>query len=184
MVITNFNDIKDELAELTKEPRYQEVPIDLPSGTHIIRVLQYLPTEGKTNLIQYVVDKSIDSMTGCFSPLRVNVYFAIGLIRSYCGIHFDEDMRVDEAYDMLESLGIVDKIIESIPIEEREYIETLINDTIKDIARYNNSFAGIMAVMSLDSQELDTSIKDILENVKNKEGLEVLAEIKNVVGTD
>ncbi len=184
MVITNFNDIKDELAEIAKEPRYEEIPIDLPSGTYTIRVLQYLPTEGKANLIQYVVDKSIDNMTGCFSPLRVNIYFAIGLIRSYCGIHFDDDIRVDEAYDMLESLGIVDKIIESIPVDERKYIENLINDTIKDIARYNNSFAGTMAVMASDSQELDDSIKDILENIKNKEGLEVLSEIKNVVGTD
>lgn len=182
-MITNFNDIKDILMQATAEPEYKEIEIGM-GPDHTVRVLQYLPIDGKANLVQYVVNAAIDNNTGCFSPVRVNVYYAIGVVRSYCGVHFDDLQDMAEAYDLLESTDILSHIMEAIPEEERVYMENLVNDTIEDIARYNNSFAGMMSAMSVEANDLGTSLEDILEKIKNREGMELLGEIKNAVGTD
>lgn len=148
-----------------------------------IEVSQYLPIEEKAALVQEVVNASIDEQTGCFSPVRVNVYFAIGMLIHYCKMSF-EDENIIEAYDLLEQNGVIDKVLAAIPDEERGFIETLVNDTIEDISRYNSSLAGMISAMSDNANNLDGTISDILEKIKNREGMEMLAEIKNMVGTD
>lgn len=183
-MVTNFNDIKDALIKATEEPNYREIEIGFGKEKETIRVLQYLPIDGKANLVQYVVNAAVDNNTGCFSPIRVNVYYAIGLLRSYCGIHFDELQDVAQAYDLLENTGILNKVMMAIPEDERTYMETLINDTIKDISRYNNSFAGMISAMSGDAADLGTAIEDILEKIRNKDGMEFLGQIRTAVGTD
>ena len=149
----------------------------------VITVKHYLPIDDKGQLISYVINSAIDLNTGCFSPLRLNVYFDMGILKFYCGIDIaDED--VSKVYDVLENSKIMDKILSEIPQEERDFMQSLVDETAKDIARYNNSFAGIMASMNTDASNLGTSIQDIMDRIKNKEGLELLSEIKNVVGTD
>lgn len=182
-MFTSFNEIKDALMKVTEEPKYKEIEIGM-GPEYTVRVIQYLPIDGKSNLVQYVVNAAIDNNTGCFSPVRVNVYYAIGVMRAYCGVHFDDDQNVAEAYDLLESTGILDRVMEAIPEGERNYMENLINDTIEDIARYNSSLVGMLNAMNQDATGLDESLKKILEQVKNREGLEILEEIKNVGGTD
>lgn len=181
MVITNFNELKEPCPQ--REPQYKEIEVGL-GPEYTIRVLQYLPINGKANLISYIVNAAIDPSTGCFSPVRTNVYYTIGVMRSYCGMHFDDDIDVPEAYDFLESTGIFDKVLEAIPDEERTYLESLVDDTIADVAKYNTSLAGILSNINQDATQLDKSIQAILEKVQNKEGMELLAEIKNVDGTD
>lgn len=179
MTITDFNAFKSTFPD--EEPKYKEISLSDDSS---IRVLQYLPVDGKSSLIQYVVSIAFDEMTGCFSPIRVDIAYSIGLMRAYCGIHFEEDANIVEAYDFLEKNGILDKVVAAIPEDERVYMEKLVNETIEDIVKYNHSFAGMVQMMKSDAEGLDASIKKILEQVRNKEGLEVLDQIRNVVGTD
>lgn len=181
MVITNFNELKEPCPR--QEPQYKEIEVGL-GPEYTIRVLQYLPINGKANLISYIVNAAIDPNTGCFSPVRTNVYYTIGVMRSYCGMHFDDDIDVAEAYDFLESTGTFDRVLEAIPDEERTYLESLVDDTIADISRYNSSLVGMLSNMNKDATQLDESIQTILEKVKNKEGIELLADIKNVDGID
>ncbi len=182
-MITNFNDIKNNLPEYNPEENYKEIEIGM-GPEYTIRVLQYLPIQGKSNLLQYVIDLAIDDNTGCFSPIRVNVAYSIGVMRAYCGVHFDDEQNVLEAYDVLERTGILNKVMGAIPEEERNYMESLINDTIEDIVRYNTSLSGMLQNMTKDTNNLDESLKKILADVKDRKGLEILEEIKNVVGTD
>lgn len=149
----------------------------------VLQVRQYVPTEEKAKIVQYVVNMSLDDRTGCFSPIRVNVYYAIAMLQHYCGIDFEDENLVD-AYDQLDSCGFITSVLDNIPEEERRYMENLVNDTIEDIAKYNTSFAGTIQAATSEANNLDSSVTDILNKIKNKEGLEVLDEIKNVVGTD
>lgn len=64
------------------------------------------------------------------------------------------------------------------------FISNLVEETTKDIARYNSSAAGIIQSMSNNASGLDEQITELLEKVKNGEGLEQLAVIKDVVGLD
>lgn len=152
----------------------------------VLEVRTYLPIDDKTQFIQFVVNGALDEMTGTFSPLRTEVYFAIAVCRWYAGITFTEEDLVNVAavYDALETNGVIDTIVSEIPEEEMGFISSLVEETTKDIARYNSSAAGIIQSMNSDASGLDTQITQILDKIKNSEGLEQLAVIKDVVGKD
>lgn len=156
------------------------------NDTIMIEVCNYLPISEKTKLLQFVVDGALDETTGTFSPLRVEVYFAIAVCRWYAGITFTEEDLVNVAavYDALDTNGVINAIMAAIPEEEMMFIRALVEETIEDIARYNSSAAGIIQNMSSDASGLDTQLNQILDKIKNSEGLEQLAVIKDVVGKD
>lgn len=182
MRINSFKDIKDVGYEL--DVNYSTIKLDSGDGeSYEVEVKHYLPIDDKGKLVNQVINGALDTNTGCFSPLRLNVYFDIAVVEYYCGIELG-GCSIPEAYDILESTGIMSKVLAEIPEEERNFIQSLVDETAQDIARYNNSFAGMVSNISSDASELDSNLQDILEKIKNKEGLEVLSEIKNVVGTD
>lgn len=151
-----------------------------------ITVRNYLPIHEKVEFIQFVVANSLDEITGCFSPVRTEIYYGIGLCRYYAGIEFSvEDIKnIESTFDALDSTGLIGEIENWIPEEESNFIRGLIDETIQDIARYNSSAAGIINAMSANSTELNETITSTLDAIKNKEGLELLDQIKNVVGND
>lgn len=156
------------------------------NGNVIFEVLQYLPIDEKTKMIQYIIDSALDEATGCFSPVRLEVYFGIAICKWYAGISFTDKQLNDigKTYDILESNGLIDNILNCIPQDESQFIQELINDTVKDIARYNSSAAGIVQQMSSNTQELDKQLTPLLEKIKSGEGLETLKVIEDVVGKD
>ncbi len=159
---------------------------EIKIGDTQILVRQYLPIDEKTKFIQFVVDNALDENTGCFSPIRVEVYFSIGICKWYANITFtDKQMKdISKTYDLLEENKVIDLITSAIDKNEIQYMNELINDTVKDISRYNSSAAGIIQMISSSTGDLDKQVTDILEKIKNGEGLEQFAAIKNAVGTD
>lgn len=160
--------------------------IKINNETTELEVRTYLPIDKKADLIKFIVDGALDDNTGCFSPLRVEVYFAIAICKWYANIDFSFDnlMNISKVYDILESNSIIDSIINAIPSDEMDFLSELVQDTINDIARYNSSAAGIIKTMTVDANSLDGQINSILEKIKNGEGLEALSVIKDAVGTD
>lgn len=148
-----------------------------------LNIRNYLTTREKAKLIQFVVEGALDDNTGCFSPLRVDVYFSIAICGWYAGIIFDEEdaKNIESVYDALDSNGVLQCIINAIPSEEFNFIQDLVNNTIEDIAKYNSSAAGIIKNMTVDADGLGSQIENILEKVKNGEGLETLSVIKDMV---
>lgn len=147
-----------------------------------IGVSQYLPIEKKGELITFVANSAMDAKTGCFSPLRVEIYFALGVVKYYSTLDYDDVLLTDagELYDKLEINGIFDEIMQAIPEDELDFLHSLVIETIEDLARYNNSFAGTLGAMSQESMDLDSQLSGILEKVKSKEGLELLSTIKDM----
>ena len=175
----NFKDLK-----LTPKVSFTDIKIGEDS---VLKVASYLPIEDKGNLITFVVDMALDTTTGCFSPVRVETYFALAICRWYGDMVFDDDdiqINVALTYDTLETNGIIDAIMNAIPKDELEFIQDLVKDTISDIARYNSSAAGIIQMMNQNASQLDTQITNILDSIKNGENLETLSVIKDMVGKD
>ena len=153
-------------------------------GENEITVRKYLPQVEKAELISFVIERSLDEKTGCFSPIRLETYFALAVVKWYTDITFT-DKQIDEAaktYDVLESNGIFKQIYAAIPQDEFDYIDNAVAETAEDIANYNHSLAGILAFASDSTNNLSEQIDKVLAQVKNKEGIELLSEIKNVVG--
>lgn len=151
-----------------------------------LNVRNYLPIADKGDLVTFVINGAIDNMTGCFSPLRLEVYFAIAVIKWYANIDFSDQQlsEIGTIYDTLETSQTINKIMAAIPEAELSFVESLVKDTAEDIARYNNSFAGMLSAMSGDASSLDEQLTDILEKIKHKEGMELLSVIKDVGGTN
>nr|DAP43449.1 MAG TPA: Putative orange carotenoid-binding protein, CAROTENOID BINDING PROTEIN, PROTEIN [Caudoviricetes sp.] len=151
-----------------------------------LEIRNYLPVDEKAEFIQFIVNHALDDMTGCFSPVRIEVYFSIAVCKWYANITFTEKQmtEVSKTYDLLEENGVIDQIISTIPEDEIEFMKELVNDTVSDIARYNSSAAGIIQAMTANAGGLDSQITEILDKIKNGENLETLAVIKDVVGKD
>ena len=165
------------------EDSFQTIYLD---NGKTLDVKRYLSMKDKIDLLQFIVDSSIDEKTGCFSPVRTEVAFAIGLAKWYAGVEFaQEDIEnILITYDILEFSGVNDAISGAIPEDEYGFMEGLIYETTRDIARYNNSAIGIINALNDDTTGLNNQITDILDKIKNSEGLEQLEVIKDVVGTN
>lgn len=151
-----------------------------------IEVKQYLPQTEKAELISYILENSIDNITNTFSPVRLEVFFALGLVKWYTNITFTDKQFIEGAvktYDQLQSSGLLDAIInDGFEINEYRYIERLVNETVKDYEDYANSFAGVMSAMNSDAFNMNKEIDEIMTKIRNKEGLEELAVIRDIVG--
>lgn len=156
-----------------------------------LEVKTYLPTQEKIDFIDYVLDNAIDKKTQTFSPIRMEVYFNMALVLFYTNIKFSDGQleNLFKTYDLCEQNGLFDEIIAVLTENDdrdNEYLDMMrfVTETAQDISKYSNSFAGILQNMTSDAEKLGTELNDILESVKNKEGIEQLAVIKNIVGQD
>ena len=166
-----------------RAPDIEQHTVKIVGGTDLA-VRTYLPIGAKADLIAWVINMALDDATGCISPIRLETYFAIAVVQRYANIEIDLDENWLDVYDILEQNDVINQIMNAIPEDELSFLQELVQDTAADIVRYNNSFAGIMNAMGDNMDSKNALLTDILEKVKNAEGLETLSEIKNVVGTD
>lgn len=174
---------KINFSKFKMKAQKSSVMIQVPDTDITLEVLTYLPQQEKANLITFVIQQAMD-VNGCFSPIRLETFFSLAIAKWYGQITFT-DKQIAEApktYDILQSNNVFNLIINAIPEDEYRFIEEAVNDTAKDVARFNNSAAGLIAAMNTDAVNLDTELTNILEKIRNKEGLEELAEIRNIVG--
>lgn len=166
-----------------REPEIETRTIKLDSGVDL-EVRTYLPIDDKANLITWAINLALDDQTGCISPVRFEVCFALGVVKWYTGIEFDEDVSFSDIYDMFEAHDVINQVMGAIPVAEIDFVRDLAKDTADDIVRYNNSFMGMIQNTNTDTLALSDEVTNIVNAIKNGEGLEQLAVIKDVVGTD
>lgn len=173
---------KVSLNKLNLKMEKEVKTIDLESAQ--VNVLQYLPQQEKASFIEFVLNYCIDDSTGCSSPIREETYFMLAIIKYYTDINLTDKQIQDapKTYDLLETNGIFDMVIAHIPEEEFQFIRSMTTESIVEIVQYNTSFMGIAMNFSKQSSMLDSQVTDILEKIKNKEGLELLDGIKQIVG--
>lgn len=159
------------------------IKVEIPDTDITLDVLTYLPQAEKANFITFVIQHAMDDR-GCFSPIRLETFFSIAMAKWYGQINFTDKQIQDAAktYDILQSNDVFNLIVNNIPEDEYSFIEEAVNDTAKDVARFNNSAAGLLSAINTDAMSLDNELTSILEKIKNKEGLEQLAAIRDVVG--
>lgn len=112
-------------------------------GEKVIEVKQYLPVSEKESLVDSVLQKSV--IRGIYNPLAVEMYFNLNVIYLYTNISFSESQRNDERklYDIFESNGYIDQIIQAIPDEEYNYLWKITQESVENWFKYNLSAAGM-----------------------------------------
>ena len=167
------------LRELEVETR----PIKLKSGVEV-SVRTYLPIDDKADLIAWVINLAVDDKTGCISPVRFETCFSVAVVQRYAGIEIDAEETLGNVYDLLEYNDVIDQVMGAIPENELRFLSDLAKETAQDVARYNNSFLGMVNMVSGDAESLQEQTNSLINKIKNSEGLEQLAAIRDVVGTD
>ena len=148
-----------------------------------VSVRSWLSTAAKIEFIQFVISHAMNPDHGTFSPAVVECFETIAYIKYFTDIEFsDEDLsNPSQLADEIIHSGLLQEIkgmVEFQDSHEWNEISLLLLDTISAVERFNASFAGTMTAMSGNATELGNQLDSIMEKLKNKEGLEEIAAIK------
>ena len=148
-----------------------------------IEVKQYLPISDKLELIAAVINQSQDS-NNFMNPAKVHVFTCLEIIFRYTNISFTEKQKEDipKLYDLMESSGLIQKIIDIIPGEEYKRIVSWVNESCDNVYKYRNSIYGILDAMSTDYKDLELDAEKIRQQIGDGENVEFLKEVLTKMG--
>ena len=148
-----------------------------------IEVKQYISVNDKLKLISDIINSTIDEHNFC-NPVKVKVYLLIGIIENYTNISFTEKQKEDivKLYDLIQSNGLFNKILEAIPAEEFNDLLNSTWDSIDAIYTYNNSAMGVIENIGSNYKDMNLDVEEIQQKLANGENVEFLKEILDKLG--
>ena len=168
-----------DFKDLNLERKLSNKTVDI--NGYEIHVLQYLPIDEKDDLIEITLNKSLDN--GVYNPVLLDKYFNLNILYCYTDIDFGL-AKIDESelYDILETNGIIDKVLEQMNKDEYDYLLKTLNDYKEDICKYRTSVNGIIRAAI---EDLPTNVQKAVDTLKDikPEQFKELTEIANTLNT-
>lgn len=148
-----------------------------------IEIKQYLPVNDKLDLISRIINYSADDMK-FYNVGKIEIFLNLEILYAYTNINFTEKQREDvcKLYDLVESSGLLDKILELIPDSEKDFITDITLHTIEAIYQYQNSVMGILDSVTQDYSNLDLDATAIQQKLADPENLALLKSIMTRLG--
>lgn len=141
----------------------------LKFGDQTIEIKQYLPFQDKLQLIQNIVNNSLDDK-GYINPCRRDFFEKLEIFYTYTNINFTDKQKEDEdkLYDLLESNGIINEIISH--MEEAEYEDLLekLNETKESEMSYITTAAAMIRNIIADLPAQADAAMKIVNNFDPK----------------
>ena len=157
--------------------------VNINYNEQIIEVKQYISVNDKLKLISDIINNTIDEHNFC-NPVKVKVYLLIGIIENYTNISFTEKQKEDivKLYDLIQSNGLFDKILEAIPAEEFNDLLNSTWDSVDAIYTYNNSAMGVLDNIGRDYKDIEFDAEAIQAKLANGENVEFLKDVLAKLG--
>lgn len=148
-----------------------------------IEVKQYLPINNKIDIITNVINNTQDQ-NNFPNPVKIEVLATLELIFAYTNLSFTEKQKEDVAklYDLLDSNGVINEIIEAIPEEEYCFLIESLDDTIDAVYSYRNSVLGILEQVSKDYSQLDLDTTNMQKAISDPDNLALLRDVLTKMG--
>lgn len=129
-----------------------------------IEVLQYLPASDKYDLIMSTLQEC--TVENVFNEFLKEVYFNLNLVFMYTNLTFTDKQKenMTELYDILDSNGFFNQVIENIPKEEYEFLVLSMEEIQTAMERYDQSIAGALAK---GFNVLPQAVEATMETMKN-----------------
>lgn len=142
--------------------------VNINYNEQTIEVKQYISVNDKLKLISDIINNTVDEHSFC-NPVKVKVYLLIGIVENYTNISFTEKQKEDivKLYDLIQSNGLFDKILEAIPAEEFNDLLNSTWDSVDAIYTYRNSVMGILDNVSADYDNVNVDVNKTIEQIKN-----------------
>ena len=165
----------------TLKLKKQETTTTIKIADKDIEVLNYLPIEDKYDLIQTTLQQSVEGIG--FNEILIEMNFYLNVVFLYSNISFTETQKEDryKLYDILESNGVINEIVNAIPVQEFKNLMDSFDLEKKRVVRENRSSAGILnnIISKLPNKAQETS--DILKNI-NFEDMKDVVNFANELG--
>jgi hypothetical protein len=129
-----------KISELKENFEYPDAKIVEFKGKEIF-VKQYLPVVDKYGLL-YTAIAPLELGRKPYHPIVAEILFDLEVIKYYSSIEFDEEESYFKIFDILQINGIIDLIIQQIPIDEYEEIQRLYKEMIEQTLSFNGNFAN------------------------------------------
>lgn len=144
-----------------------------------IEVKQYLPIAQKLEALTNILNMSVDSVTGYYNPVKVEVFLTLEIIYHYTNIKFTDKQKEDtqKLYDLLISSGLYNIIKNVIPQDEYNWFYHFAYQSMDQIYKYRDSIYGILDAMKTDYNNTNFNIATIMEQIKDPETLGLMKEI-------
>lgn len=154
-------------------------PIEREWEGNIIEVKEYLPIEELIELVQDIVNSSVDE-NGYYNPMRINVFLTVKTFFAYTNISITEKQleNIFKVYDALK----VSEIYQIVPIEAYREVHGYVSELIRSIYEYKNSVYGILDGISEDYSDLDFDVKKLVESLSDSSNLNMLKDVLTKLG--
>lgn len=150
-------ELKFSKLKLKVDKSVETVEIEASDGTkHTLEVKQYLPFIDKTNMVTRVVENSI--VKGIVRKDFLEANLSLALIYNYTNLGFTDKMLENnlDTFDILESNGIIDIVIDLIDDVELENIDTYINSYVEQM---ENAYVSSVSGYAAQSQAVENMVK-------------------------
>jgi hypothetical protein len=137
-----------------------------------IKVLKYLPSIEKYNLLNTTLLQSIDD-TVIINEYKLDMFFNINLAIAYTNIVFSEeeqDMELSDLYDKFKTSGLLDMIIDVIPDDEYATLySSLVSNKEEYVSERKSVSYGIANAIEQISKKLpkQEEMQNLLQSLKD-----------------
>ena len=148
-----------------------------------IEVKQYLSVKEKLDLIADVINLAADDHVFC-NPCKIEIFELIEIILKYTNINITEKQQEDilKLYDLFISSNFAQAVKELIPKEEIIYLNSGIQETVKEIYRYRDSFMGVIEAAQTDYKDLNFEVDELENKISNPDNLTLLKDVVTKLG--
>lgn len=147
-----------------------------------VTILQYLPIEKKSKLIEQIMSYVFDD-TGFASPIRLNIYFTIFTIKAYTDISITDKMieNANKTYDAI-ILNHLDELLNSIPENELNDLQEMVEKSIDQVVKYNTSFLGMVRAASADYDATKMNVDELMQTLDQPEKVGLVKDVLDKLG--
>ena len=137
-----------------------------------IKVLKYLPSVEKYNLLNTTLLQSIDD-TVIINEYKLDMFFNINLAIAYTNIVFskeEQDMELSDLYDKFKTSGLLDMIIDAIPDDEYATLySSLVSNKEEYVSERKSVSYGIANAIEQISKKIpkQEEMQNLLQSLKD-----------------
>ena len=149
-----------------------------------IEIKQYLPVNDKLELISRVINLSSEDDMKFYNVGKMEIFLNLEILFTYTNINFTDKQKEDvcKLFDLVESSGLLNQVLERIPEEEIEFIKHVLLDTVESIYNYQNSVMGILDNISQDYSALNLDASEIQSKLADPENMALLKSVLTRLG--
>lgn len=161
----NFDDLQLQVNQDTKTIKIADKEIT---------VKNYLSIDDKVTLIQLVLQQATDS--DIYNSLLLEAYFNLYLVFFYTNLEFTDEQKENalDTYDLLESNGVIDLVINAIDKEEYEDLYDALLEQRDLNIKYQTS-------VTYSVSHLINSFNDFTKNLNEYDYQAIVDNVKNTL---